>query len=125
MNISFHIDTELNTVFTKASGPISINDLIQNATNIQNHPLFRKNMNSLVDLTKAQPAGNIDFSKVNKFRSFIESVQDIRGECKWAIVAPEDLVFGLSRMYAIMADDLSIRTRIFRSEKEAQGWLGI
>jgi hypothetical protein len=125
MNITFQIDTKLNTIFSKARGPISIDDLIHNAKAIQRHPKFKKNLNSLLDLSEARPAENIDFNKVNMFRDFTESIQEIRGSCKLAIVAPEDLVFGLSRMFAILSEGLSIHTRIFRSEKEAREWLGI
>ena len=42
---------------------------------------------------------------------------------KAAIVAPQDLVFGLSRVYAAYREDKRIQLGIFRSESEAVAWL--
>jgi hypothetical protein len=125
IKFKYHINRKLNTIFSSAEGIINIDDLIKQAKTIQANPEYKKGMNSLVDLSLAKPSRDIDFEKVNRYKEFIESVQHIRGTCKWAVVAPEDLVFGLSRMFEMLSGSLSIQTKVFRTEPEARKWLGI
>ncbi len=40
-----------------------------------------------------------------------------------AIVAPKDVLFGLSRMWAMLADEPNLTTRIVRTRGEAIAWL--
>jgi hypothetical protein len=42
---------------------------------------------------------------------------------RMAIVAPQDLVFGLSRLFEAHREDALVQTRVFRSEQEARVWL--
>lgn len=49
----------------------------------------------------------------------------VRRGGKTAIIAPKDLVFGISRMYEILAEanDHAVIIRTFRSREEALNWL--
>jgi hypothetical protein len=40
-----------------------------------------------------------------------------------AIVATEDLVFGLGRMYELLAGDMKVKTAVFRDSELARQWL--
>lgn len=40
-----------------------------------------------------------------------------------ALVAPEDLLYGLSRMWQAFADDEAIQSQIFRDFSSAEIWL--
>ena len=40
-----------------------------------------------------------------------------------AIVAPSDFSFGLSRMWAVYADDPNIKTSVFREMEAARDWI--
>lgn len=44
---------------------------------------------------------------------------------KQAILARRDVVFGLARMYELMADPLPWELRVFRTATEAQRWLAL
>ena len=50
---------------------------------------------------------------------------DMREDGKTAIVAPDDVTFGLSRMYGILTEGQGppFETRSFRSVEEAYQWL--
>ena len=65
-----------------------------------------------VDLTSAQLKEIADYSK-SKF-----SVPS-----RMAIVAPQDLAFGLSRMFEIYREQQQIAVRVFRTRTEALAWL--
>lgn len=42
---------------------------------------------------------------------------------KVAIVAPQDLTFGIFRVYAAHRDEQRVKLSVFRSEQEARDWL--
>jgi hypothetical protein len=46
-----------------------------------------------------------------------------RGPKKIAVVAPQDVMFGLSRMFDALKPDLAVTVGVFRSEDGARGWL--
>ncbi|MFC1670761.1 hypothetical protein ACFL20_10255 [Spirochaetota bacterium] len=81
-------------------------------------------LNVLWDLSKS----NFDSLRPTDIESIVaiqSKYKDIRKGGKTAIVAPEDLHFGLSRMYQIQADlhKQSFKTRVSRTTEEAQQWL--
>ena len=47
------------------------------------------------------------------------------GDTKWAIIASDSLMYGLSRMFGTLTDRHQVTTHVFRSVKEADGWLGL
>lgn len=44
---------------------------------------------------------------------------------RWAVIAVEDEVFGMARMYQILRSDASYRLEVFREAARAYAWLGI
>ncbi len=42
-----------------------------------------------------------------------------------AFAAPQDLVFGLARMWEIMTDQMDLPVRVFRSRREAEDWISL
>jgi hypothetical protein len=125
MKLTYNIDKKSKTVFVKAKGEISVNDLIENEKNIINDPNFERGFNTLVDFTKAKPAEDVHFKTITMGRDFVESIQEVRGKCKWAFIAPNATAYGAIRMFIALSDSLSIESVVFRTEDEAKKWLGL
>jgi hypothetical protein len=125
VKITYEINIESKIIFVKAKGIITVNDLIENEKKIMNDPHFESNLNTLVDFTHAKPADNVNFQSIDISRQFVESIQQIRGKCKWAFIAPNDAAYGVSRMFSMLSNGLSIESEVFRSEEEAKKWLGL
>ncbi|MEP5837473.1 MAG: hypothetical protein ABJ322_07125 [Marinobacter sp.] len=47
----------------------------------------------------------------------------VRGPCKIAYVAPNDLTFGLLRMYEVYRSEDGVQAKVFRTEADATDWL--
>jgi hypothetical protein len=67
---------------------------------------------------------DLGHGKIEKIIQYI----DIKYDPGWshtvtAIVADQDLIYGLSRMYEIMTDHIPTKVNIFRDMDEAQNWL--
>ena len=123
--LSYRIDQKLKTVFVKATGELSVEDLIEQEKMIINDSDFKKGINTYVDFSEAIPSDTVNFDKVKMSKDFVASIQDITGTCKWAIYAPYDYSYAFSKMFATMFRDLLVETRVFREEKKAKEWLGI
>lgn len=69
-------------------------------------------------------SSDLNYEKLQKITSYIALHYDSSWSHTYtAIVADEDLIYGLSRMYEMMTDDLPTITRIFRNIDDAQKWL--
>jgi hypothetical protein len=47
------------------------------------------------------------------------------GVTKWAIIAADDLTFGLTRMYMALTEDYHVTTNVFGDAIKADDWLGL
>jgi hypothetical protein len=56
-------------------------------------------------------------------RDIVKAHKDVRKPGKSALVLPADVDFGLGRMCEAQAQDLHIKTRVFRTMEEALHWL--
>ena len=125
MEITYKIDKEKGTIFMKAQGDISIEDLIAFEKNLLKDPLFEAGLNSFVDFSKAQSTHDVDIEKIKMSLEYIESIQDKRGRCKWAIYAPYDYLYTFWLIFEGLSDKLNIEAKVFKDKEEAKTWLGI
>lgn len=74
-----------------------------------------------------------DFSTATQIVVDVEKIQAMAGQDKQAAqalsqlvvacVAPDDLIYGLSRMWQAFADDEAIDAHVFRDSKSAEVWM--
>ncbi len=74
------------------------------------------------DLRKATLAG-FSNEEILRIRDIVRDSKSVRKPGKSALVFPADVDFGLGRMYEAQAQDLHIKTRVFRTMEEALHWL--
>ena len=67
---------------------------------------------------------DLNYDKFQKIKYYITHHYDPSWSHTYtAIVADEDLIYGLSRMYEIVAEDVPTNKKIFRNIEDAQNWL--
>jgi hypothetical protein len=121
VNTEFRFDA--NLIIHRISGEFGVQEFRTTTSEELGHPEFRPGMDALWDFTQA------DISKVTSddVRTMVQRMQQVsrqRGSgYRIAIVAPDDLTFGLSRMYEAQSAGLDREIRVFRDEKEALAWL--
>ena len=125
MSIKYRIDKANRVVYVEASGEITIEDLIENEKSIVNDPNLEKGYDTYADFSKARPSHTVNIDKIEHSKEFVESIQEHRGQCKWAIYAPDDYTYAYSLMFATLSKELHIDTQVFREEREAYEWLKI
>jgi len=78
----------------------------------------------LVDVTRSESLGTRSPSQIRYVAEFLGPyAKRINGRC--AVIAAEDLHFGLGRMGSVYSENVGIEAAIFRQEADARRWLGL
>jgi hypothetical protein len=78
----------------------------------------------LVDTTKSEVLGTRTPGQIRLVaQALAPYAERIGGRC--AIVATEDIHFGLSRMGSVYSESVGVETEVFRNQDEALAWLGV
>ena len=119
--LTYSIDPTKNLICIECVEQFCLDDLRDHAARLTSDPRFKAGMDELIDLSRASFNGGYD--EARQYRDFIESTQRLRGESRWAIVAPTDGMYGLSRMFGMLTEGLGIKIKAFRSRVSALAWL--
>jgi hypothetical protein len=79
-------------------------------------------VNVLLDLREI-----VTTPETDQVRRIADQMGKMSGTLRWgalAIVAPRDLIYGMSRMLEMRTEHLFVATRVFRELGEAEKWLG-
>jgi hypothetical protein len=121
MSASYNIDPVHRFVYTKLGGHVSDADLVEHQRALLADPRFDSSFCELVDLR--------DVTEVSvKSRMVKESAMwPLHAiKARRAIVAPSDVLFGLSRMYQLYRGEVGeAHLGVFRTLEPALEWLGI
>ena len=120
MPASYRIDVSLGLVFSTAQGVLTNDDILVHQAALRDDVNFDPAFSELYD-----------FRSVTKFELSAEQIQAIAGRpiygtgSRAALVAPDDLVYGLLRMFQTMAEGGHGNIQIFRDMDDARSWLGL
>lgn len=121
------IDTEVNTadgiILRTGIGVVDINEIKNAFFDSLHHPDFKKEMNAIWDFSQADVSA-ISTQEILHLIKYLQQNINKRGaDFKMAIVASEDLSFGLAKMFQGLGMELPIAIRVVRSRDEAFEWL--
>jgi len=122
MPIKIQYDFAQNVLFSKATGAISLQDIMGYYSEIKQINL-KSGYCVLADYTEAEidlHYNDIATIAEKRRRSLLNPAK-----LKIAIIARSDVVFGMARMYQIMIDEKQFYVNVFREREEALQWLGI
>lgn len=122
MPIDYTIDSDRNLIASRAWGTLTDGDLAGHVARQLADPRFVPGINALIDFadviaTQLSPAGIAAVAEAMRGQA------NVSPDARIAIVAPDPLAFGMSRMYQSLTDDYLPNLRVFRSRAEAEGWV--
>ena len=123
MKTHFTIDKANNRIQTTVIGEISTEELIEHIGRVHSHPDFRKGMDTLADFSRAKASHTINLKKIIGTKEYTKTIEEVRGNCKWAIHAYEDNMYAFIQMFSVLTKGMQIRVQVFRTKKEAEDWL--
>jgi len=121
MPISYEIDKASGLLLAKGVGQVTEADIAAFVNALLADPEYVHRKTCLVDFTDASfevPSERIH-ELANRHRELLARATPV----KIAVVAPEDLCFGLARMYAHYRSLLGVEIVAFRDEVSARAWL--
>ena len=125
MPVKNQIDLENNLIVRTVSGRLTTAEVLNAFNGSLNDKNFVKDMHVIWDVSKAD-VRQVSADAINTIVEHIKAHLNNRGSnYKIAIVAPEDLNFGISRMFATYGSDLPVSIGIHRDIDDAYRWLEI
>ena len=124
MPIRYDIDHQNRLVLTVASGVLTDSELLEHKRKLSRDQEFEAGMAELSDV---RGVDQLDVTPEG-VRTFV--AQDAKDaarfrDYKLAIVASEDLVFGMARMYQTLTANNNSNVAVLRSIAQARAWLGL
>ena len=117
MPFSFHPDERRGILHIRAFGKITDAEWVDLLDRLSHEPSFVTGWPVLSDCS-AVTAVLISSSLIESLAKSARTRQNLA-----AIIAPNPVVFGLSRMYQIFSDPADKRIRVFSNAHEARVWL--
>ena len=121
MKLTVRFDAAANLRVQTLSGDVTAGDLRAALTELYEKPEIHPDQRSIWDLREANVRG-MSAADVQQIADPVSGSWAGRGVPRNALVASEDLVFGLSRMYEARLGGGG-ETRVFRDMSEALSWL--
>ena len=123
MPIETTIDVEKGLIIRKVIGKFLISDLEAAYAYSFEHPDYKPSMNALWDLHESDIAG-VSSEELTEAVQLVQSVSDKRGSnFKVAFVAPDEVSYGITRMFEAYGNDLGFQMSSFRNMDDAKIWL--
>jgi len=124
MAIIFTVNLRRNYFVSKYEGRISYAEALDKWKNFLEGKEWVPGQNEFVDLSKAQ-LNEVTVEDLMNLASYIEDIyiKNSIEKIKVAVYAPNDLPFGIARMYSAYADESPELVHVFRDKEEAIRWL--
>lgn len=125
MPISVEIKPNEKLVVLSHEGSVHDDEFLSSYRALFDDPRYHISYNLLVDLRRA--ISSVRGKEALRDVAWLASLQLANSEVvpKVAVVAPQDISFGLARMYEAFSDSVPWEFKVFRSADAALSWLGL
>ena len=121
MPVTYVIDTEEKLIRTRCIGNVTLNEVIAHLRTLEGDPVCPDSLDVFLDLSETTSlplSGQISAVTVE----FSRSKKKVRfNTC--AVVATRDALFGMLRMFSVVAGPYFTAIHVFRGASEAEEWL--
>jgi hypothetical protein len=122
MPISYQLDLTRNLILTAASGVLTDDDVLTLKRQLATDPAVRAGMSELSDVRGVTDL-QVTTQGVRRMVWHDARLEPNAPAPRIAIVATQDVIFGMARMYQQLASDARPEVGIFRDYNEALQWL--
>lgn len=125
MPITYQLKPDERLVILTHVGAVSDDEFLSFYKALYKDTRFDKSFNLLVDLRQAESSVR-STAVLREFSQFVQQqFVNTTTRTKVAVVASEDISFGLARMYEVLSDAVPWEFVVFRTAKAALAWLGL
>ena len=116
-------EPEAGVVVLELGGEVTLDETEEALEAIPSRPWFRPRLKMVADARNCTT--RMTGKDVERLAAFARQLDDAWGETRWAVLAPDDLVYGLARIYMALTEDYQVQTHVFRNVQDVNDWLGI
>ena len=121
MHVTYELDASSGLIETRCRGCVRLDDVMDHFRRLESDPRLPERLDVLLDL-----AAVTSIPDSNQLRHVAGAIARLETMVDWgafAIVAPQDVLFGMSRMLEVFSEGSFARIRVFRHGDEARRWL--
>jgi hypothetical protein len=121
MPICHEIDRKRCLIRTTCSGAVNLGEVSQHFRALESERDLPDPLDVLLDLS-----GISSVPEADQIQLIAAEIRRLLGKIHWgacAIVATRDLVFGVSRVLEVRAEDAFAATQVFRESDSAEAWI--
>ncbi len=124
MPITFTLKPEEGYYISKYAGSLSDDDLIEPWRDFFKSGEWIPGLNELADISELD-GRTITLDGIMQLAKYVTPIlkEHCKSVIKVAVYSPNDLPFGLARMYEAMSDESVQKVHVFREREEAEAWL--
>ena len=123
MPVTYKIDCSRKLIRTKCSGNVTLPEVVDHFRELVQDPECPEYLDVLLDLSE-----ETSLPTTSQLQSVAHEIMRIRqrvhfGLC--AVVAERDALYGMLRVFEVIAQDYFRAINVFRTAHEAEVWLGL
>lgn len=121
MSVTYHIDKVTGIIRTRCIGAVTFDEVLNHFQELERDPDCPDLLDVLLDLSEMT-----SLPEANQLRAVSHQIGRIRERVMFnacAIVACQDVLFGMMRMFEIFAEERFRMMCVFREVGEAETWL--
>ena len=121
MAVTYSIDPDRKLIHTICCGPLTLGEVVDHFRALSTDPLCVGDLDVLLDVDRAEK-----FPEVSELGSVVTEVAKVSHKVRFglcAIIASNVTMFGMMRMFEVLAGRYFRAIRVFRKASQAQEWL--
>lgn len=122
--LEYKILADIHLIVAKGVGVVTGEDVLNHLDELSSDEQYTAPMKKLIDYRTIESI-NISPMEANKIADRKITHQHVFHGEKCAIVSPEDLTFGTSRVHQALVENSDINTKVFRQFEDALIWLDV
>jgi hypothetical protein len=121
MPVTYRIDPAQKLICTTCSSPVTFSEVIGHFRTLQQDPACSGSLDVLLDVSEADLLP--ESGQLGAVKTELSAIRDKVQFGMCAIVATRDAMFGMMRMFEVLAGPYFTAIRVFRGRSEAEAWL--
>jgi SpoIIAA-like len=121
MSVRFSIDPRASLIHTIGSGNVTLAEIDAHFSQLSQVWPARRKLDVLLDLSECTA-----LPEIQQLRAVVSRIQMFGGRKRFgvcAIVARKKLLYGLMRVFELLANQRFVAVRVFRNQPSAMAWL--
>jgi len=121
MPVTYAIDVKEKLIRTKCTGDVKFQEVIEHFRTLERDPNCADRLDVFLDLSRIT-----SLPATGQISGVAREIARIKEKVRFnicAVVAPTDAIFGMLRMFEVMAKPYFSETRVFRLAADAEAWL--